>query len=128
MPETRIPGRMYPSGHAHEGVHALLTILEDWFSAIEDGSVRYRLPDPSYQRSGGRPTWTEAELNTLIRDIDAEISSEVGRAPGTSTGSNAGPGFSRLELPQRLALAQVLDQAVSQYDGVFPATTNVTVN
>src|SRR5579885_1490737 len=78
MPETRIPGKMYPSGHANEGVHAIMMLLEDWFLAMEDGTAVFRQPDPNYQRSGGRPTWTEEELDRLMRDLDAEIDQEVG--------------------------------------------------
>ncbi len=120
MPEIKIAGRMYPSGHANEGVHAVMMLLEDWFLAMEDGTAMFRQPDPNYERSGGRPTWTEEELDKLMRDIDAEIDQEVGRAPGTSTGSKLGSGFTRLQLPQRLALAQQLDALVAQHSKVLP--------
>jgi hypothetical protein len=53
--------------------------------------------------------WTEEELDKLVQDIDAEIDIEVTRTPGTSVGADAGPGFYRLQLPQRLALAQQLE-------------------
>ncbi len=120
MPERRVPGRMYPSGHANEAVHAVTMVLEDWFLAMEEGTVAYRLPDLTYQRSRGRPTWTEEELERLMRDIDEEIDREVPRAPGVSTGSKLGPGFSRLAVPQRLALAQQLDAVLQKHDTEFP--------
>lgn len=126
MPETRIPGKMYPSGHANEAVHAVMEVVEAWFLAIEDGTAQYHLPDLEYRRSGGRDQWTEKELDVLVRDLDKEVEQEVGRAPGTSTGSTAGPGFVRLNTAQRLALAQELDRVVAKYERSFPVAAGVT--
>lgn len=109
MPETRIPGRTYPSGHADPQVHAIMALLEDWFTAMEDGTAHYRQPDFEYRRSEGKPQWSEDDVDRLVKAIDAEIDQEVLRLPGTTTHSTAGPGFHRLEFPQRLALAQQLD-------------------
>lgn len=127
MPEMRIAGRMYPSGHTNPGVHALTMLLEDWFQAMDDGRALLRQPDPGYQRSRGRPQWTEEELDRLVRDIDAEIDQEVNRAPGTSTGSKLGAGFTRLPLPQRLALAQQLDALLQEHEAVLPIETSAPV-
>lgn len=121
MPETRIPGQQYPSGHANDGVHAITACLQDWFLALEDGTAGYRLPDPDYQRSRDRPPWTEDELDRLVRDIDAEIDQEVTRAPGIGTHSTMGPGFQRLEPAQRLALAQGLDALLVVHGPGLPA-------
>lgn len=120
MPEVRIEGRMYVSGHANDGVCAIMALLQDWFEAMEQDKARYRSPDPEYVRSGGKPPWTEAELETLVKEIDREIDQEVKRAPGTSTGSKAGPGFQRLAVGERLALAQQLDALIVQYETVLP--------
>ncbi len=106
---------MYPSGHSNPGVAAIIFLLDDWLNAMESGTAELRLPDPEYRRAGGRPLWTEEELDTIIRDIDAEIDQEVSRAPGTSVGAKAGPGFSRLALPQRLALVQQLETLLEGY-------------
>ncbi len=127
MPEI-VSGLQYPSGHANDGVHAVIMLLDDWAKAIDDERARYWLPDPNYQRSGGRPTWTEEELARLIREIDAEIDQEVSRTPGTQAKvqAQAGSGFVRLPLPQRLALAQQLDVLVTQYEGLFPADTQAS--
>ena len=105
---------MYPSGHENPGVAAVIFLLDDWLQAMENGTVHLRMPDPNFVRSGGQPMWTEDELDTLIRDIDAEIDQEVTRAPGTSVGAKAGPSFHRLPLPQRLALAQQLEAMIEQ--------------
>jgi len=64
---------MYPSGHSNPGVAAIIFLLDDWLNAMESGTAELRLPDPEYRRAGGRPLWTEEELDTIIRDIDAEI-------------------------------------------------------
>ena len=89
-------------------------MLDEWLNAIETGTAHLRLPDPNYVRPNGKPAWTEEELDTLIRNIDAEIDQEVTRAPGTAVGAKAGPGFYRLALPQRLALAQHLETMLGQ--------------
>lgn len=120
MPETKIPGRMYPSGHANDGVHAVMALLQDWFEALEQHTAHYRSPDPEYVRSEGKHPFTEAELEHLVKEIDREIDSEVNRAPGTSTHSKAGSGFQRLALPQRLALAQQLDALFWEYRLILP--------
>ena len=88
------------------GVAAVILLLDGWLQAMESGTAHLRLPDPSYIRADGKPLWTVEQLDTLIRDLDAEIDQEVTRLPGTSVGAQAGPGFWRLALPQRLALAQ----------------------
>lgn len=119
---------MYPSGHENPGVAAVIFLLDDWLQAIENGTVHLRMPDHNYVRPNGRPTWTEEELDTLIRDLDAEIDQEVNRAPGTSVGAKAGPGFYRLALPQRLALAQHLEAMLAEHEdtlkGLEPNTAS----
>ena len=99
----------YPSGHKDPHIAAIIFLLDDWLNAMESGTVELRLPDPSYTRPDGKAIWTEEELDKLVQDIDAEIEIEVTRTPGTSVGADAGPGFCRLEVPQRLALAQQLE-------------------
>lgn len=106
---------MYPSGHENPGVAAVIFLLDDWLQAIENGTAHLRMPDPNYVRPGGKPVWTEEELDALIRDIDAEVDQEVQRAPGTSVGARAGPGFVRLAVSQRLALAQQLEMLLEQH-------------
>lgn len=110
---------MYPSGHEDPGVAAVIFLLDDWLQAMENGTAHLRMPDPNYVRPGGKPAWTEEELDTLIHDIDAEVDQEVHRAPGTTVGAKAGPGFARLMVPQRLALAQQLEMMLEQHQGAF---------
>ena len=112
---------MYPSGHANDGVHAIIFVLEDWFQAIENGSVQYRFPAHKYVKQ-----WTEAQLEAFMSAIDQEIDMEVNRAPGTQTRvmAQAGSGFLRLAVPQRLALAQTLDMTIKEHAealGLLPA-------
>lgn len=107
---------MYPSGHENPGVAAVIFLLDDWLNAMKQGTAHLRFPDPNYVRPRGLPKWTEEELDTLIRDIDYEVDQEVNRAPGTSVGARAGPGFYRLAVPQRLALAQQLEAVLEQHE------------
>lgn len=106
---------MYPSGHTNAGVAAVIALLDDWLNALEEGTAPFRWPDTGYQSPDGRPPWTEAELAELIQDLDSEVDREVDRAPGTSAGATAGPAFVRLALPQRLALAQQLEQLLERH-------------
>ena len=108
---------MYPSGHSNPGVQAIIYLLNDWTDAIENDSYLMRMPDLDYVRPDQKEWWTEEQLDKLIRSIDAEIDMEVPRAPGTSTGSKAGPGLFRLPLAQRLALAQQLEILLVKYNG-----------
>ena len=105
----------YPPGHENPGVAAVILLLDDWLQAMENGTAHLRLPDPDYVRPNDKPVWTVEQLDTLIRDLDAEIDQEVTRLPGTSVGAQAGPGFSRLALLQRLALAQHLEATMEQH-------------
>lgn len=105
----------YPSGHKDPRVAALIFILEKWLVGLEDGTVANWFPDMDYIRPDNKPLWTEEQLGTLVTDLDHEHDIEVERTPGTSTGSNAGPGFLRLTVPQRLALAQELETEIEKW-------------
>lgn len=76
-------------------------LLERWFNAIESGEVEHWLPDAS-------PRITEEQANQVIAHLDAEFDRELkGWAHTESAGSyTTGPGFTRLTLPQRIALCQ----------------------
>lgn len=113
----------YPSGHENPGVAAVIFLLHDWLQAMENGSADLRLPDPNYVRPSAKAMWTEQGLDTLIRDIDAEIDQEVTRLPGTSVGAKAGPGFHRLAFPQRFALAQQLETLLERHQDSLNALT-----
>ena len=106
----------YPSGHQNPGVAAVIFLLDDWLNAMEAGTANLRLPDVNYVRGNGQAPWSEEELDRLMRDIDAEVDQEVARLPGTSVGAQAGPGFSRLAVPQRLALAQQLEAVLEKHN------------
>lgn len=107
----------YPSGHRDAKVEAVVDLLTDWFNAIEAGTAQFRLPSPTYQRRGGKPPWTERELEALIEAIDKDIERELGWASAnTAMGCKAGPEFRRLALPQRLALAQQLDALLARFE------------
>ncbi len=123
--------RMYPSSHKNKKVAAVVAVLEDWFVAMENGSAQYRLPDPFYISE--RP-WDSERINALIDVIDDYLESQIfgnkhidGTRPGNgwaginSTNVNspkatASSDFSRLDLDQRLALAQQLEEALKTPD------------
>lgn len=117
---------IYPSGHENPAVAAVIFLLDDWLNAMEAGTAHLRLPDPEYRRPNRRPFWTEEQMEVIVRDIDAEIDQEVSRAPGTSVGARAGPGFSRLALPQRLALVEQLETLLDRHRSVLGASTDAT--
>ena len=111
----------YPPGHADQKVEDITELLDSWFHALEQGTAHLRLPDPAYVRRKGKPSWTPEELATLVNAIDAKTDKELSWASKNKLMQcNAGPGFARLELPQRLALAQSLDSVLAQYDARPP--------
>lgn len=106
----------YPHGHPDPKVEAITDCLADWLRALEDGTAAHRMPDPGYQRRGGKPSWTEEELTALINAIDADCNRELGWArTNTAMLCTAGPEFHRLLPAQRLAMAQQLDAILAQY-------------
>lgn len=107
----------YNPGHSDPKVCTTIDLLEEWFVAMEDGTVVHRLPDEHYQRRAGKPSWTEEELDLLVTAIDREFDRELGwSGRNIQMRCTAGPGFSRLAPPQRLALAQALDATLAQFD------------
>lgn len=115
MPAVPVPGWTYPSNHDNEGVGAIFACLERWFDMMQRGEAHLWQPDPIYVRRGGKPIWTEQELDDLVKDIDAEIQQEVNRVPGTQMQATDNSGFWRLAVPQRLALAQQLEQVIEAH-------------
>ena len=88
-----------------KGVQLTRRLLEDWFRAMEDGSVRQRFPDPLY------PVRISQEAaDSIAEKLDTEFEREVRSwaYQTTAGGYTAGPGFRRLAPQQRLALAQQL--------------------
>ena len=109
----------YPNGHTDAKVEAITDCLASWFRALEDGTAAHRMPDPSYQRRGGKPSWTEEELTALVNAIDADVDRELNWArANTAMLCTAGPEFHRLLPAQRLAMAQQLDAILAQYPDV----------
>ena len=109
----------YEPGSANEEVCAITDVLQGWFEALEQGTAHLRLPDPAYQRRGNKPFWTPEELETLIEAIDTRIDRELSWAgKNKQMMCTAGSGFHRLELPQRLAMAQALDAVLAEYEAV----------
>jgi hypothetical protein len=112
---------MMDSYNSYElAVHA---VLRDWFSAIQDGSVHYRMPDPHYSRPRGKQPWTEEDLSRLVKVIDDYVWEQRNWAEGThKTSYDQGPGYDRLPPAQRVAFAQDLERALAT-----PAESQFTV-
>ena len=91
---------------------AIHAALADWFAALEDGTAHLRQPDPD-----GRMDWTEEQLNALVcDDIDAYVWQQADWVRSTrKLEVDAGPGFERLAMPQRIALAQQLSQIIEAH-------------
>ena len=88
-----------------KGVQLVRRLLEDWFRAIEDGTVEQRLPDPMYPVS-----ILQEAADRIVANLDAEFERELRSWAYQETvgGYTVGPGFQRLQPAQRLALAQQL--------------------
>lgn len=87
------------------GVQLTRLLLEDWFCAMEDGSVVQRMPDPMY------PIFISQEAaDRIVAGLDAEFVRELRSwaYQESAGGYTSGPGFQCLAPTQRLALAQQL--------------------
>ena len=94
---------------------AVIELLDDWFEALEDGSAGQRLPRPDYPKS-----WTDAQLDQLVAMV---IDDYVERQRSWATQKHgiayrAHCGFDRLAPPQRLALAQDLQDVMDAHGQV----------
>ena len=99
-------------------------VLRRWFHGMESGEAQYWSYDPRYERPNGKPPFTEAQVNELIEvALDEYLDAPAQRNYAKNTRgifNDAGPGFSRLAFPQRLALAQQLEQALDPDKPVEP--------
>lgn len=102
-----------------EPVRKARELLEDWFGAMENGSVEQRLPDPLYS-----VTISQERADKIVALLDEEFDRELSWASNPDVdggGYNTGPGFSRLRPIQRLALAQQLHQLLMDVGSGAPA-------
>ncbi len=91
-----------------EQVRAVFVILEDWFQALEDGTVEHRLPDPTFTSPSGRPVITEILVEEFNSHLDREMDTDAFGAQGKKYEADASCEFHRLAYPQRVALIQHL--------------------
>ena len=75
--------------------------LEDWYNAINDESVKTRMPDIFFE-----PHVTQEMADKVVESLDAGFESNLSWAK--TTGYEASPGFCRLKPQQRIRLAQDL--------------------
>ena len=91
-----------------EYVQKIRKILNDWFYAIEDGSVRHKFPDTTY------PTNITHEIaDEVIKNLDEQFDREKYWAIDTC-GYDSGPDFYRLEPQQRIAMCQEIHKALKE--------------
>lgn len=101
----------YPRGHTDPKVAAVCLLLDKWLVALDSGEVEHWMPDPDYPKQ-----WTEERLNEWITEMDKYMKGQ--RASwGKQHSYEAGPEYSRLKLPQRLAMMQALDRTLAEFDG-----------
>lgn len=97
---------------------AIHEVLDEWFEAMEDGSAFSRIPDLTYTRPNGKPTWTDEQLENLVCvAIDEYVDQQrswVQFNRGITTDTHCG--FDRLGTNQRIALAQDLERVFTKYD------------
>lgn len=95
---------------------ALFALLENWFLALEDGSVLFRYPDPAYTAPEGWPEVTETLVNELILELDKELNQDADGYQGQKVGATARTDMYRLAYPQRLALVQAIQTLLHGLD------------
>ncbi len=105
-----------------EQVEAVFGILEDWFSAVEDGTAHHRLPDPGFVPPPGRPAITEELVEGLIADLDREMDIDAFGVQGRKYEADASCQFHRLAYPQRVALVHQLMAALLTHQEIAELT------
>lgn len=84
-----------------ENIMEIRNLVIDWCNALNDGSIKYRLPDPFNKM-------TQDEADKLIRILDDEFDYEF-RNRASNLGVEKSVDLSeRLSSPQRLAMAQAI--------------------
>ncbi len=113
-----------------EQVRAVFVILEDWFQALEDGTVEHRLPDPTFTSPSGRPAITDTLVEEFINGLDREMDTDAFGAQGKKYQADASCQFHRLAYPQRVALTQELmgvllteHEVVQRAESLYPEAT-----
>ena len=86
-------------------------ILEIWYQATEDGSVGQWMP---MVRPGSKPTKVTADYaNRLVEYLDASFEREI-KSWANQIGYDSPPGFCRLDIIQRMMLAQEVANAMEE--------------
>ena len=92
---------------------AVMECLDSWFRALEAGTAHLRLPRQDYPK-----TWTDAQLDNLVAvAIDDYVDKQrdwIKTNRGITTDAHCG--LARLEGPQRLALAQDLQDLCDKFE------------
>lgn len=92
-----------------EDTRSIIDVLQEWFLALEDGTVATRLPDPAYRWHRRQPS--VEEIDALVCEIDQYIEREW-RSWGKARGFGATAELSRLPTQARIALMQDLDRVI----------------
>lgn len=105
-------------------VDAMFARLEEWFGWMQDDLAQSRLPDPSYKPPRGYPKLTHKVVDQLIKEMDEDLDVDGLGVQGRNKGREIGCDFWRLDYPQRLALAQDIQQLIYRHNkknGIKPA-------
>lgn len=102
-------------------VQELRDLLEDWFWAIETGTVKSRMPNPDHP-SGVTQEAADGMVALLDKGFDRELGIWANRPE--AGGYQAGPDFYRLAPSQRLALAQAICGVLKEQAQVLRVDTH----
>ena len=97
----------------------VIACLEEAFQLLESGQADRLNADPYYERAGGKPPFTDADVDRLIEALDEEFGSEIDRFPDyhkRRSGATRKTDWYRLTPSQRRGLANRLDAIIARYE------------
>ena len=100
-----------PAPNGDEAIDAVISVMDEWFWAIEDGKANKRFPDPE------GVAVSKEDADNIIAYIDWEIKREVTSSThyfGVEHGMDVPADFNRLKGQARIAFAQALLVAKSK--------------
>jgi hypothetical protein len=90
----------------------VIDYLQDVYNKLQAGMEHHIIGDPFYQRTDGRPSLTDEQVDRVIAAIDEEFATEIGQYPGyhrNRSGANSTPDFWRLSPTGRRCVVEGLD-------------------
>ena len=118
-----------PIPHYDQFTQDIHEVLETWFQAMEGNYHGQWPPQADFPK-----TWTNEQLQELVDyQIEGYVRAQMGWNNGRAENGilrrqhrTEGPGFTRLEVPQRLALAQDLYRVCQRHNVTVASDEPVT--